>query len=237
MKKSIYLLASLLLLASCDYIIQLKPSGKTIAKEITQNPIYTINNRSMYHIEFTHDLPKNTIYIKGDEAFVENLQIDFESGTINFSNKKGSNHFDSDLKIQINAPEIKSITLSGASDIVGTNYLFKNNLSLSITGTGNIDIEVQNEYSEVLLSGAGSLKIKGKTNKLSTNISGTGSVDAQQLVAEQGLINISGVGSAKINVSQQLNATVSGTGTLAYKDYPTLSIKKNISGVGTIHTY
>lgn len=237
MKKLLFFLLPLATLTSCDYVQKIKPSGKSITKEITQDPIFTINNGSSYDIVFTNDIPKNTVYIKGDEAFVENIQIIFDNGTITFENKEQINTIGNDLKILMNAPDVTSLTINGASDITAPNYIFKNNLSLTVSGAGDIEIEVNNESTDVAISGAGDIELKGTSKKIIANISGTGDLDAKQLIAEQGSIGISGVGAAKVHVTQQLNATVSGTGSLSYKKVANLSVQESVTGVGTINSY
>lgn len=237
MKKFLYFLIPIFTLTSCDYLQKLKPSGKTITKEITQNPIFTINNASSYEIVFTNDIPKNTVLIKGDEIFVENLNVSFDNGTINFENKNNTKSLNSDLKILINAPDVNRISINGVSNISAPNYIFKNNLDLSVMGAGNLSLETQNENTAISISGTGNIHLKGKSQKINVTISGTGKLDAQELIAEQGTVGITGVGSAKIHVTQQLNATVSGTGTLSYKKVENLSVQKSLTGVGSISSY
>lgn len=240
MKKILYFLIPLATLTSCDYFQKIKPSGKLITKEITQDPIFTINNSSSYDIVFSNEIPKNTVYIKGDEKFVENIQIEFNNGSITFDNKKNTNTNiinNNDVKILVNAPDITSLNIHGASDISAPNYIFKNELKLVISGTGDIDIEIKNESTDVSISGAGDVTLKGITKNFTANISGTGDLDAKQFIAKNGFIGISGVGDAKVHVTEQLNANVSGTGSLSYKEVSNLNIQKSISGVGSIDSY
>jgi hypothetical protein len=64
-------------------------------------------------------------------------------------------------------------------------------------------------------------------------MSGAGSLEAAEFEVEKCLVNISGVGSAMVNVTGSLEAQVSGLGSVKYVGSPE-SVKGDVSGVGMV---
>jgi hypothetical protein len=87
--------------------------------------------------------------------------------------------------------------------------------SLNAKGVGSIEIkDIQGKQLSVFLDGVGSIAIAGNVDVLDLELTGVGSFDGQALKAQQAQVRNKGVGSAVVNVSEQLDASVSGLGSL-----------------------
>ncbi|HLT65419.1 MAG TPA: head GIN domain-containing protein [Flavobacterium sp.] len=238
MKIKIFILSLFsILLIGCQKFEQFKPNGKTITKTIKQNPIFVIHNNSLVDIEFTNAIPKNTVLIEGNQNAVDMLGVSFDNGAIKFDTKKNNTILGNHIKIQIHAPDIKKLTLSGAGNVTENNHPFHEDLSVDVTGVGDVSISVKNIETIIRVSGAGGVNVKGQTNLLTLTMSGVGNVEAKGLRATNAKVSVSGVGNAVLNVKENLNIGLSGTGNVEYKSYPNLALKSNISGIGKVSAY
>jgi hypothetical protein len=86
---------------------------------------------------------------------------------------------------------------------------------------------------EAEISGSGSIRTTGRTEKLQARVSGSGNLSMFDLVAKDADMRISGAGKAEINATDSLKARVSGVGDVRYKGSPK-NVEKSVSGVGSI---
>lgn len=156
--------------------------------------------------------------------------------------------------INLTLPEINKAEVRGSGNI-RTKARFSSratNLSMKITGSGNLDIAQHTDNAnleitgsgimtlytdgqttaQAAISGSGELNINGGTGNLDVNISGSGNFKGTTYSAERADITLSGAGSAYVQVNQALNATISGSGSIYYSGSP--SITQIITGSGSV---
>ena len=68
--------------------------------------------------------------------------------------------------------------------------------------------------------------------RLGISISGSGNIDALDLASQVAEIRISGSGSIRVNVQQNLDVRISGSGSVKYRGQPQIS--QSISGSGSV---
>lgn len=104
---------------------------------------------------------------------------------------------------------------------------------LDTNGVGSIEVKgIQGKRLSVSLDGVGSIEIAGNVDVLELNLDGVGSFNGAELRAKQATVRNKGVGSAVVNVSEQLDATVSGIGSIEYIGSP--QVKESVKGMGAI---
>jgi len=136
--------------------------------------------------------------------------------------------------IQISAPGIKSIEISGSGSLTTKDSLTATSLKLIVSGSGKISLKVANaENLDVNISGSGKTKLEGRTHQLTADISGSGKLLAQNLKSDNANINISGVGTVTTATQDTLTTAITGTGSIYYKGTPK-HINREISGIGKI---
>jgi hypothetical protein len=84
----------------------------------------------------------------------------------------------------------------------------------------------------VEISGSGNVVVAGSADSVEVSIPGSGAYSGADLVSVSGLVEISGSGSAVVNVSETLEANVSGSGSIQYLGNPT--VETDISGSGSV---
>ncbi len=137
------------------------------------------------------------------------------------------------VKIYITVPELTKIGLSGSGEITGeTPFVGLDRISLSISGSGKIDLDSESDEMDLSISGSGDMYLAGVTGMLDCSISGSGSVNAFDLVTDEGDIHISGSGNARVNVEESLKVSISGSGGVYYRGNP--YVDAHVSGSGEV---
>jgi len=162
------------------------------------------------------------------------LETNVEDGTLQIHYKDGVSVTNDHAKIYVTAPTLSEVATSGTSDI-SVSGLLQNpgKISFNTSGVGNIEGEVDAPAIAVSISGAGTVKLHGRTKDFDCEISGVGHADCGNLQSENTTVSVSGVGYAHVFASVHLNATVSGTGSVHYRGNPQ-NPEIHTSGVGSI---
>jgi len=149
------------------------------------------------------------------------------------NNVSVKNH--SDITVNITAPSLDDLQLSGAANVNVLGNFNAANFDAAVSGSGNLSIDnlqVTNTLN-ASVSGSGSIKLlAGQANEAKAHVSGSGTVDMAVVQTNRAVATISGSGSAKLNVVQTLNASISGSGNVYYWGNP--SVSTHISGSGKV---
>jgi hypothetical protein len=81
-------------------------------------------------------------------------------------------------------------------------------------------------------SGALDAKVAGRVEKEQVTISGAGSYRAEQLVATDASVSVSGVGNVIVHATDTLDASISGAGIIEYAGNP--AVTQHVSGIGRV---
>ncbi len=154
-----------------------------------------------------------------------NLKIQFESG-YSFRTKSG-------IKITVPVEAIETIKLIGSGNISGTLEEEQTQLSLFLTGSGDIDLRLSSEHLSSSLIGSGDIKLQGKTNHLVTSVSGSGDFEAFELLANFIKATVTGSGDMELYPIETIEAKVMGSGDIEYKGNPKKELAK-IIGSGNV---
>jgi len=137
------------------------------------------------------------------------------------------------FEIFISTPEFNKIEANGAVVISSKNIIKSEKLELVLNGAGEIklDLDVQKLYTDI--TGAALIDLKGTVQEHDLNISGAGTLEAYNLSCKELDANISGSGNCKVTVTDDLDAKVSGSGYLYYKGEPKKA-QTDVTGAGSI---
>jgi hypothetical protein len=104
---------------------------------------------------------------------------------------------------------------------------------VEISGSGDVTAAgIDTDSFEVKISGSGDVRAVGVATQLEVGISGSGNYAGEDLVASVGDVQISGSGTAVVNVADELDAGVSGSGRIEYLGDP--AVEAETSGSGEI---
>jgi hypothetical protein len=151
--------------------------------------------------DFGNVLPFLTTRLSGNR-----LIIDYDDAWV--TNSSG--------EVTLTMPRLTGVEISGSSD-VGTigNYRF-DDLSLDVSGSGNINL-------------AGSAK------NVNLRVSGSGDYRAFDMPTDTLRLKISGSGAAQVSVNKLLDAQITGSGDVVFKGNPTVT--SQVTGSGRVRKF
>lgn len=137
------------------------------------------------------------------------------------------------MKLYVSMKNISELQVNGGGKILSENSIAADYISLSVAGTGSMDVDIKGNTVKADISGSGNLTLRGYGTSLDLTMSGTGNLKGFDCPMESAKAKISGAGIAEINVSSNLEAYVYGTGSVKHKGN-TKTVTKKVYGAGTI---
>lgn len=181
---------------------------------------------------------EGTIKIEGEENLLEYIITEVKNNCLivkiedQVRLSPGNNKT---IKVAIPIKEINSISLTGSGDLWNEVVIHTNNFKASLTGSGDVTLNVNANSIEGSLTNSGDLTIRGSTNNLIAILNGSGNFYGSELKSNHTDVSISGSGDAKVVSMESLKARVTGSGDIVYQGNPRNKDTK-IIGSGSIHT-
>lgn len=230
-----------LLLLSAASIALAQPTKKTLEladfKSIYVNSNYTVylkqTNKQEVNVEADPDIFALT------KIFVENgvLMINVERKPDNPNKSLWAKIDDIKLrpvmKVMVSMKNISDLQVNGGGKIVSENSIASDNLSLSVSGSGSIDLDIKGNNLKTEVSGSGNVALKGYATMNDISLSGSGSLNSFPCELENAKVKVSGSGNCELSATNNLDALVLGTGTVKHKGN-TKEVTKKVYGSGSV---
>ena len=140
-----------------------------------------------------------------------------------------------DIVVNITAPLVKAVNVSGSASVSVTGPVTGSNLDLKVSGSGNLEVQNATVSDKLTgtVSGSGSVTVySGSTINESLQLSGSGSINLTGLQSDKATTHTSGSGNIKLKVAQTLDAHISGSGSVYYLGSPVIT--SQVSGSGRV---
>ncbi|MGE0589451.1 MAG: head GIN domain-containing protein [Cyclobacteriaceae bacterium] len=137
------------------------------------------------------------------------------------------------MKVYVSIKDVNTLQVNGGGKIVSENSIASDDLKVSLTGSGSMDIDVKGKKISTEVAGSGTVTLKGYATSNDILMSGSGNLNAFNCELEYATVKIGGSGSADITVSENLEATVMGSGNLKHKGN-TKKVTKKVYGSGSV---
>jgi hypothetical protein len=177
--------------------------------------------------------------IKGEENLLEYIKTEVKEGKLVIKTEKGYNlqpsswKKDGGIYVTVPVESINEVSLSGSGDIVGKKTITASEFSTSMSGSGDITLDLQSKSITAAMSGSGDINLSGSTELFDVQISGSGDIKAYDLIADTVDARISGSADIQVTANELLIARVSGSGDIHYRGDPK-KIDSKSSGSGDI---
>ncbi|GJM36238.1 MAG: DUF2807 domain-containing protein [Saprospiraceae bacterium] len=175
--------------------------------------------------------PDFDVVVEGKQNIIDELELDVSNGVWDIKTDHCVRDI-GDMKIFITMPEVDFLGISGSGSIVSTGVLLVDDIELKISGSGELDVEVEADDIDGRVSGSGTMRLFGFADQLDYRVSGSGDLKAFDLEVRKADIQISGSGDAEVFVTELLEVRISGSGDVIYLGNPT--IDASISGSGEV---
>jgi len=220
---------TLLIFTSCGDRVRGNGNEKTetrsvaVAKEIAMSGSFNViliegNNSS---VEVTADeniLPYIETVVEGDRLVIKNR----DNVWLKYKNE---------VVVRVTMPKYEKLKMSGSGNLSTQGKISNNDfISLSVSGSGDVDMIVNTPSFQVKQSGSSDIKVSGETADVEVSTSGSGNYDGIGLLAEDVKVSISGSADIKVFADATLDIKISGSGNVEYKGNATVKTAKSGSG-------
>ncbi|MCH9634728.1 MAG: hypothetical protein S4CHLAM7_14870 [Chlamydiae bacterium] len=177
---------------------------------------------------------KQSVRLEGDKDQIEQLDIKVLQGELDIVYKKGQKKpaKTGNVKIYITTATLNTITTKGMVKISSEKPWKVSSLNFLLTGSGEVEMDVNTKNLSIQISGSSELKLSGNTQNQNVAITGSGVYSGEDLKANTATIVLSGAGSAEVFVKKSMTVSIYGSGDVRYKGSP--QIESNIYGSGNI---
>ncbi|MGJ8737304.1 head GIN domain-containing protein [Zobellia laminariae] len=214
----------------------IRGNGNTVSIERSVGDYESIAISGSFDIDLVSG-SEGALIVKGEENLLEYIVTEVENGKLVIRVKKGVNLKPSihkgGIHVQIPVESIDALSLSGSGDIVGHTTLKTADFKTSMSGSGDITLDVDTETLSASMSGSGDMNVRGNTRDFKATISGSGDIKAFDLNADNVEATVSGSADIKVTANEKLKARVSGSGDINYRGNPK-KVDTKTSGSGDI---
>lgn len=240
MKKTLTITLALLTVAiSSAQWKRVKGNGNTVTVERSVGEYDRVALAGWFDVELVNG-KEGELTLKGESNLLDYIKTEVKDGKLTIKQKKGINlkpsNWNEGILITVPVESVSSVSLSGSGDIVGKTVLKSDNFKTSISGSGDISLEVEAKSLDASMSGSGDLRLSGKATDFEVSVSGSGDIRAYDLEADFVEAQVSGSADIKVTAKEMLKARVSGSGDISYKGNPK-KIDTKSSGSGDISSY
>ncbi len=162
------------------------------------------------------------VVLEADENLHEYIRLEVREGVLVVDTDASIRQAKS-KKVYVTLPELKKISVSSSGDVRGESPFRCNRLDISVSSSGNVDMEVEAREIHCSLSSSGSVRLAGKTGQLIARLSSSGDLKATEMEADSCDLRLSSSGDARVFVTDRLDALLSSSGDLYYRGKPRIS--------------
>ncbi len=137
------------------------------------------------------------------------------------------------MKLYVSVKNIAELQVNGGGKIIAENSLASNNLIVSVSGNGSMDLDIKGDIIKAEVSGSGKMAIRGYATSADVLVSGSGSVNAFDCPLEKSKVKVSGSGNVELNVTADIEVLVAGSGSVKHKGN-TKNTSKKVYGSGSV---
>lgn len=235
------LLAGISLLVACNLSGQwgkrVKGNGNEVTIERSVGSYDAVALSGWFDVDLVSG-SEGDLTLSGEENLLEHVVTEVKNGKLQIRTEKGyqlkpSSWKTGGIRITVPVESIEEVSLSGSGDIVGKNPIKSARFLASMSGSGDISLEVATEDMEATLSGSGDIELSGSTARFEVRVSGSGDVNAYDLNADEVKATVSGSADLQVTANEMLYARVSGSGDIHYRGNPS-KVDSKTSGSGDI---
>ena len=236
----VLIIVSLLLLSAASIALA-QPTKKTL--ELGEFKSIYVNSNYTVYLKQTN---KQEVNVEADPDIFALTKISVENGVLMINVERKPDNPNKSLwakiddiklrpvmKIMVNMKNISDLQVNGGGKIISENSIASDNISLSVSGSGSMDLDIKGNNVKTDVSGSGNIALKGYATMNDINVSGSGTVNAFTCELEKAKVKVSGSGNCEISATNNLDALVLGSGAIKHKGN-TKEVTKKIYGSGSV---
>lgn len=133
-------------------------------------------------------------------------------------------------RVYVTYVDIDKLSASSAGSIYSDGTIRANEMEISASSAGTIEVTIEVNEVEISASSAGDIELKGKARSVVAESSSAGEIDAFDLDGENVEAEASSGASIKVSVSKRFEARASSGGSVRYRGNPDRNNTSSSSG-------
>jgi hypothetical protein len=225
---------AMLCLSACRYSVNrsIRGNGNSATRNHSVGSFTKVDVSGPFDV-FVSQGTTASVRVEADENLQEYIEVRVAGDGLNIDTRDHVNlRPRSAIRVYITSPVYNGLSVTGSGDLKSNSRLTSDHLSLNVTGSGDMAVEVDAPVVNSEITGSGSISIRGATRSLDAEVNGSGEVHAFDLLSENTTIAISGSGDAEVFASKQLKINVAGSGDVRYKG--SASVNQSVAGSGNV---
>jgi hypothetical protein len=179
-----------------------------------------IDVSSAFHVNLSKG-KQQAVSIEAPENFISYYQIEVRNNVLYIELNKNANNLslNGDMgTISITCENLKSIQLSGASELRGSGSFTAEKFTLDLSGASELVMDLETKELHCDISGASKATLNGTVNgSMKLDVSGAACFKGYDLETTNAVCDMSGAGKAELKVNSKLQVDASGASSLSYK--------------------
>jgi hypothetical protein len=189
----------------------------------TLRDIYTYDNVDLILVQDAPGTP--FAEVRAGKNLIAGIQTRMEGRALSISNTATCNWvraYDQPLEVTLHLPRFTNVFLRGIGNIRTKGQFVQDTLFFHLTGSGNIDLDVESAYLWGEQYELGDVTVRGRTGELLLTVGGNGRFFGQGLRAGTCYFktNRGANGDAHIRATDLLSGSIRGNGTVYYYGQP-----------------
>jgi hypothetical protein len=198
------------------------------------------NVSSATRIKLTGDMDviintgNTSVKVETDENILRYIKTEMNGNWLEIKTEDHININTNDpVKVYITTPAITDIEVTGSGTVSSeSKFDADNKIGFNITGSGDINFNVNAPRVDANITGSGTLHVAGETRDVNINLAGSGNYEGLELKAENAKVTIAGSGDANLFADQNLRVKIMGSGSVKYRG--NAAVDKQIMGSGSV---
>ena len=173
---------------------------------------------------------KESVRVEVEGTSLDNIITEVSGSYLKVHMRDGRYRGKIQAKVYATYVNVDKLSASSAGSIFSEGTIEANDMEISASSAGSIEITVNARSVDVSASSAGEIELQGKTTSLDIETSSAGQIDAYDLEAQKVSAEASSAGSIKLTVVEDLRAHASSGGSIRYHGNPNKSMTNSTSG-------
>ena len=179
---------------------------------------------------------EGSIKVEAESNLLEYIETTVKNGQLHIrvmKNKNINTSWNKGMRITVPFKDIDRVKLTGSGEIVSRDTIKTDRFEVSLSGSGDIELDVDANDTSSIVSGSGEITLKGSTKTHKTILTGSGDIYAGNYLAQSVDAKVTGSGDIKVHCKDNLKARVTGSGDIEYTGNPERQDTK-VTGSGDI---
>lgn len=238
MKKSILSLVTIFLISIGSFA---QVTKKTLElpefKSVYNNSNYTVylkqTNKQEVVVEALTEIYELTSIVVDNGVLMVNVERKPDNPNKSVWSKIDDIKVNPTMKVYISVKNLTDLQVNGNGKIISENSLSATLLTVSVSGSGSMDLDIKGDIVKAEVSGSGKIALKGYASSIDAVLSGSGTLNAFNCPLDVAKVKVSGSGGCELNVTTTIDALVLGSGSVKHKGN-TKNTTKKVYGSGSV---